>query len=102
MKKLLLLLMFIFTALTVSCGEDAKASSKKSSFNKSTSKEDYVNSLNVNNKTMTSNFNSYGSSSLNKTSVKTKKTTLKKNKKFNKKFKGNNMNQANMSAYTIN
>ena len=102
MNKLLLLLTFISTSLVFSCGEDAKASSKKSGFNKSTSKEDYVNSLNVSNKSMTSNFNSYGSSSLNKPSAQTKKTTLKKNKKFNKKFKGNNMNQASMSAYTIN
>lgn len=102
MNKLILLLTVISTSLVFSCGEDAKASSKKSGFNKSTSKEDYVNSLNVSNKSMTSNFNSYGSQSLNKASVQTKKTTLKKNKKFNKKFKGNNTNQANMSAYTIN
>ena len=86
-----------------SCAEDAKASSKQSTFKKSTSKEDYLSSLNKsNNKKMNTNFNSYANENSKKVSVESKKTTLKKKKKFNKKFKSNNTNQANMSAYTIN
>lgn len=103
MKKTILLLSILVSVIFFSCGENAKASSKESTFKKSTSKEDYVNSLNnSNNKIMKSNFNSYGNIDSKKTSVESKKTTLKKKKKFNKKFKGNNMNQASMSAYTTN
>ncbi|MBC91632.1 MAG: hypothetical protein CMC67_05860 [Flavobacteriaceae bacterium] len=104
MNKKILLLTLSLLAIVFSCGENAKASSKESAFKKSTSKEDYLNSYSrSNNKAMEANFNSYADvNSKGSSSVENKKTTLKKNKKFNKKFKGNNMNQASMSAYTIN
>ena len=49
MKKIILLLSISLSAIIFSCGENAKASSKESAFKKSTSKEDYVNSLNNSN-----------------------------------------------------
>ena len=78
MKKIILIFTLFFLVNFYSCAEDAKASSKQSSFKKSTSKEDYLSSLNKsNNKKMNTNFNSYVNENSKKVSVVSKKNNSK-------------------------